>query len=438
MFRSVFGLADDEAAYFSSQMAVFLTSCDARRLAEFEQQDWWSFVGADRFSEDYRRLLVVGATRNTVAARAEEASARTIGLVMARFLNQLITGNELDRLLDGPTNDVWIQPWLDHLRANGRRLPPRREVREIRVGAGGIEGVIVDRGNGAERIEADEYILATPIEVTQRARPGPPRRPRSRAGEPPPPEDRVDERHPVPPPRAGADRRRPRELRRLAVGADVDLPTAVLGPTSTSPPTSATAPCTTSLSIDISNWDAPGIVHRKPATACTADEIAEEVWAQMKAHLDDPGALPDDLPHSWFLDPAIRFPRPGHAANDEPLLVNTVGSWAHRPDARTSVPNLFLASDYVRTTTDLATMEGANEAARRAVNAILAKHRLGEEPCELFELEEPSFLASLRQTDEARFARGEPNILEPRRALLRLAARPGRAGGPSRQRSDRG
>ena len=37
----------------------------------------------------------------------------------------------------------------------------------------------------------------------------------------------------------------------------------------------------------------------------------------------------------------------------------------------TRIPNLFLASDYVRTHTDLATMEGANEAARRAVNGIL-------------------------------------------------------------------
>jgi uncharacterized protein with NAD-binding domain and iron-sulfur cluster len=35
------------------------------------------------------------------------------------------------------------------------------------------------------------------------------------------------------------------------------------------------------------------------------------------------------------------------------------------------IPNLFLASDYVRTHTDLATMEGANEAARRAVNGLL-------------------------------------------------------------------
>ena len=39
----------------------------------------------------------------------------------------------------------------------------------------------------------------------------------------------------------------------------------------------------------------------------------------------------------------------------------------------TAIPNLFLASDYVQTFTDLATMEGANEAARRAVNGILER-----------------------------------------------------------------
>ena len=40
-------------------------------------------------------------------------------------------------------------------------------------------------------------------------------------------------------------------------------------------------------------------------------------------------------------------------------------------DAVTRIGNLFLAADFVRTHTDLATMEGANEAARRAVNGIL-------------------------------------------------------------------
>ena len=73
----------------------------------------------------------------------------------------------------------------------------------------------------------------------------------------------------------------------------------------------------------------------------------------------------------WFLDPSIVFPNPSQAVNLEPLLINTVGSLADRPHAYTEIPNLFLAADYVRTGTDLACMEAANEAGRRATNALL-------------------------------------------------------------------
>src|SRR3546814_1654828 len=72
----------------------------------------------------------------------------------------------------------------------------------------------------------------------------------------------------------------------------------------------------------------------------------------------------------WFLDPALVFSG-GPVVSTEPLLINTPGALAQRPEATTSIPNLFLASDYVRCAVDLATMEGANEAARAAANAIL-------------------------------------------------------------------
>ena len=68
--------------------------------------------------------------------------------------------------------------------------------------------------------------------------------------------------------------------------------------------------------------------------------------------------------------------RHGTIANEEPLLVNLVDTWKLRPEAVSRIPNLFLASDYVRTFTDLATMEAANEAARRAVNGILDAERV--------------------------------------------------------------
>jgi uncharacterized protein with NAD-binding domain and iron-sulfur cluster len=56
---------------------------------------------------------------------------------------------------------------------------------------------------------------------------------------------------------------------------------------------------------------------------------------------------------------------------DEPLLINKIGTWSRRPQSYTRLENLFLASDYIKTETDLATMEAANEAAKRAVNNII-------------------------------------------------------------------
>ena len=44
---------------------------------------------------------------------------------------------------------------------------------------------------------------------------------------------------------------------------------------------------------------------------------------------------------------------------DEPLFMNDVGVWANRPDAATSLPNLYLAGDYCRSAIDLVSMEGA-------------------------------------------------------------------------------
>lgn len=113
--------------------------------------------------------------------------------------------------------------------------------------------------------------------------------------------------------------------------------------------------------------------------SCTASrrwnargEIKAEVWEQIKRSLNqDKIVLSDDMLVEWNLDEDIQYEE-GRATNAEPLLVNHVNTWNLRPNAYTAIPNLFLASDYVRTNTDLATMESANEAARRAVNCILS------------------------------------------------------------------
>ena len=121
------------------------------------------------------------------------------------------------------------------------------------------------------------------------------------------------------------------------------------------------------LSVDISEWDKPGILYGKTAKQCTREEVAREVWAQLKAALNDTGrtVLKDGALHSWFLDPGVDGLGTPNPTNDDELLIHPVGTFHNRPQAGTRVPNFFLAGDYVAVDIDLATMEGANASARR-------------------------------------------------------------------------
>ncbi|MEA2123948.1 MAG: hypothetical protein QOI80_730, partial [Solirubrobacteraceae bacterium] len=167
------------------------------------------------------------------------------------------------------------------------------------------------------------------------------------------------------------------------------------------------------LSVDISNWDAKGILFDKPAKRCTKAEVAAEVWAQIKQHKTAGDKLPDGIVHSSFLDPGIRWhARRGRNTNETPLLVNTVGSWEKRPTARTQIPNLFLAGDYVQTDVDLATMEGANESGRAAVNALLDTSGSNAERCAMYTLYRPPEFEAAKAADAELYRAGRPNALD--------------------------
>jgi len=182
------------------------------------------------------------------------------------------------------------------------------------------------------------------------------------------------------------------------------------------------------LSVDISNWVAPGNFNGKSARDCTKEEVQKEVWEQLKQELNYGGkdTLRDDMLEGYYLDEDIEptaavmsdavmarlnpFKQEALAKvlNLEPLLVNQCDTWGIRPNAHTAIPNLFLASDYVKTNTDLATMEGANEAARRAVNSILQAEKSDEDYCDIWEMETPLLLKPLQALDRLNFEKGLP------------------------------
>jgi uncharacterized protein with NAD-binding domain and iron-sulfur cluster len=167
------------------------------------------------------------------------------------------------------------------------------------------------------------------------------------------------------------------------------------------------------LSVDISNWDAPGMLYGRPAKQCSPDEVAAEVLAQIRYHHTAGDLLPDGIVHSWFLDPGVQWDAAaGRSTNETPLLVNTAGSWQDRPEVRTRLPNLFLAGDFVRTDVDLATMEGANESGRKAANAILASAGSTATPAATYTLWRNPVLAPVQEADAALYRLGLPNALD--------------------------
>jgi uncharacterized protein with NAD-binding domain and iron-sulfur cluster len=405
-----------ELAYFVERLLVFLTSSDARRLGQWEKVSWWDFVGAGSRSSEYQKVLAAGLTRSLVAAKETVASTRTIGNMGEAFVyNILGRGNDgaLDRVLDLPTNEAWITPWMRHLRDLGVRFVRGQGLARYDVRGGRIRAAwLVDAAGRRTRVEADWFVSAMPVERA----------------------------------RATLTRdvlRLDPSLRRLddlvtdwMVGIQYYLrePVDIVHGhiTFLDAPWALTAltqgqfwedrriardygdgQVLDILSVDISNWSAPGILYGRSAKRCSPREIAREVWAQIREHHTARNGLPHGIVDSWFLDPGVRWhPRLGRNTNQTPLLVNTVDSWRKRPTAETRIPNLLMTGDFVKTDIDLATMEGANESARTAVNAILEQVGSRAERAATYRLYDPPEFAALKLVDAELYRAGLPNALD--------------------------
>jgi uncharacterized protein with NAD-binding domain and iron-sulfur cluster len=399
-FETQLGLTVGDQVHFSDLMGKLLCACEKRRFKEYENESWWDFSGASSRSEAYGTYMADGLTRTLVAARAREMSARTGGYILLQLLQDMLQpGMQVDRVLNAPTNDAWIDPWLSHLRALGVNYKLCHRVDDIHSKGRAVTGVSGQQITWPQQASvsafqdtADYYIAAVPVEVMQSS---------STLD--------IPLKHDVPE-LGKLDKLVYRWMNGIVFYLKEDVPLVHGHVIFINSAWSLTAISQRGfwpdvnfsqfgngsvggiLSVDISDWQTNGCYSAKgkPADACSRKEISDEVWDQLKASLNVSGQVLSDANRigDGFLDPDIVEPNHGNKnTNLEPLLVNEKGSWANRPDAALpEVPNLFLAADYVRTYTDLATMEGANEAARRAVNAILDAEGSREERCELWKL----------------------------------------------------
>lgn len=417
LFFQTLDFDQGDVALFAAKILQFLTSSDDRRVGEYELKSWWNFLEGDCYSPRFQRQLRA-VPRTMVAMDPKRGSARTVGTIsMQLILDYAGSGVNNDRTMGGPTSEMWFDPWIHHLKSLGVTLHQGADVESLEMTGNAISGVKLAGGATAT---ADYYVLAVPLDgVTDMITP------------------QMAAADPV------LDRLRSANLDQLVswmVGIqyflyeDVPLvrghtfyPDSPWALTSISQPqfwreqglfrrTYGNGEVGGLISVDISDWDTPGTYIPKTAKQCTKDEIAKEVWAQLKAALNGSGpgedVLHDDLLHSYHLDDDLDYTVGVPPRNTSRLLVHPPGSWGLRPEAGTAIDNLVLASDYVRTYTDLASMEGANEAARRAVNVILARSLSTARKVETWPLREPATFDAWKRLDARMFHNGQPHLFE--------------------------
>jgi hypothetical protein len=456
------GYTLDDIARYSLALFKFMTSSSRRRREQYENMSWGDFVELDRFSPDARVDIEFGP-QMTAALRGSQSDARTQGNITVQLvLDQLRQTANVDCTLDGPTSSAWLDHWRAFLLQEQVKLYRGRLTGVTKkTGAGQPDTYVPEFDVASADIkkalkQADYFILALDLPAAyQLATSLDP----SIAWD-----DCANVIKFVTADLAGASLTD--DLKKAApVGPlqhlsgiqfyfdtslsfwrghtqYVDTPwglTSVAQPQFWLRSRDPSDPFRSILSIDIGIWDkayvAEGTTDNQIAWDCPFDRLAKFTWQQIKTH--------HEVAFRQKYGPDAELPRPiGYALDRDidqtkakrsddtdhtPFLVNRTARYTLRPGKlaptsdQASFPcyNVFggqwvMCGTFMQTFTRLTSMEGANESARHAVNAVLKACGVPSEPCEIWDPEanELPDLAWLRELDEQLLCRGLPHFVD--------------------------
>lgn len=391
-----------------TRLVIYFTSGNRRRREAWQDHTIGEFLQVDRLSPAGQEF-VSDLPKALVAMDSDQGNAKTLLDTAYLLMLDFVRPAPSDRMLSGPTSEAWIRPWYEHLRACGVRFHFGAE--------GTITGWDVDGGRvrraetAAGEVRADYYVCALPIEALYE--------PAARGLV-----------------AASAPLRRMTELpleeitqwmagfqfflrkRRPIVHGMINLADSPWGVTAVAQGQFwdpevfdlSRQPYEEVLSAIVTRWTRP-FRGRTPAT-CSLPALKDLVAQQLAEYL-----TPDGIGGQAGGEPILDLEQllHGHAdtalvetpwglSNAAPLLIHPPAFQRRRPDSDAGFDNLVLASDYVANGTDLATMEGANEAARRAVNRILLATTSHAPRCHVVDhlaRHEPAWLQAIKRLDDA-------------------------------------
>jgi hypothetical protein len=474
-----YGLADFQL--FLLKMFKYMTSCSARRFAEYEDLSWTDFMEVERFSAEVRKQLNSGP-QMMAGLRGADSDTRTQGNITVQlWLDQIRLPGETDKKLNGPTSSAWFDHWHDYLAAQGVTFH-RNKLESF----GYEDGEIIPKLERPHdlKVEGQYVVIALSLDAMV-----PLAKSFVKAAE-----------------GAGITLKPDNDFARIVGFVPDDLQgelskavpdgplqhlsgiqyffdsdvkflaghtayqDAAWGLTSISQPQFWSNARSNELgyrgvlSVDIGIWNVPDKLGRV-AWESDAETIAAGTWAQLEDHHDDDAR--------FKFGPAARIPQPIAFALDRnlvftssasgrvqisdktPFLVNRTSAYPARPgrvfdaspelkitpdtskvkslyrvhphpeETRKTTPRwrYVLAGTYMQTYTRMTSMEAANESARHAVNALINVIGSNTERCGVWDPEDNELddLAWLKEVDEKLFAQGRPHLVD----ILDLCELPG-------------
>ncbi|MEM7152802.1 MAG: FAD/NAD(P)-binding protein [Myxococcota bacterium] len=435
-----------------------------RRRTLLEDKTWAGYLGIpaledketpSKFSKAFRKAMRYWP-RALIGLDAYEIDARTFGSITTQMLlDQLRSEFEgIDRTLNGPTTEGFLDPWREYL-----------EVQGVQFKVGGCESLEFDddgelvfkmtKDQDGEGDSRDGYVvLAVPPQAAQRAA----SHLLSTRGDtdtelnptleavaglllPDAPEQHRQQQ-PLGPDEEGSPLRHFSGIQYYLaqeysmIRGHTYLAESEWGLSLISQRQfwrrrfRSNEPIRGILSVVIGDWKTPaasGPAAGKSAWQCTAQEIAEQIWHQLKLgypkSFDGPRQPPP--PIAWHLDDEIHLDDDDKPIrNESPFLVNLEGhyaAWPGTPEAYEVVSDrLVFCGTYMKTFTRLNTMEAACESGRHASAAIIDHYEGGSagttEGSKPFvrnpEDHELPNVDLLKDLDDELCARGLPHMLD--------------------------
>lgn len=124
---------------------------------------------AGQHSRNYQDLIRM-ISGNILAANPRNANAHVVGYLAGDLLCRTIVPGQkgLLYMLDGPTSEVWIDPWVSHLKTLGVNLHLNSKVTEIQMDASGkkiASATIEDTTTGkSQTVSGDVFFASVPAE----------------------------------------------------------------------------------------------------------------------------------------------------------------------------------------------------------------------------------------------------------------------------------